>query len=72
MHFQRDKLWTKQGFALDKNTPTASNIAILVEALKRADNNDYAIIVLLQRDHQFYQYATTHEGYVTEIPALQR
>jgi uncharacterized protein len=57
---------------LDKNTPTARNISVLVEALKRADNNDYTIMVLPKADHQFYQYDTTHDGYISEIPALQR
>jgi pimeloyl-ACP methyl ester carboxylesterase len=58
--------------ALDKSTPTARDIPILVAALNRAGNNDYTIIVLPKTDHQFYEYEAAHEGYVSAIPALQK
>lgn len=57
---------------LDESTPTARDIPILVETLKRAGNNDYTIIVLPKTGHEFYEYDTAREGYASEIPALQR
>lgn len=57
---------------LDKDTPTARNVPLLVEALKRAGNSDYTVTVLPKTDHLFYEYLTPHEGYVPGIPALQR
>jgi uncharacterized protein len=56
----------------DKSTPTARDIPVLVEALKRAGNNDYTIVVLAKTGHEFYQYNAIHDGYISGIPALQR
>jgi uncharacterized protein len=56
----------------DQSTPTARDVAILEEALKRAGNKDYTILVLPKADHEFYEYKTPQGGYASEIPALQR
>ena len=57
----------------DENTPTARNVTLLADALKRAGNTDYTITVLRKTGHAFYAYPAVHNnGYITDIPETQR
>jgi pimeloyl-ACP methyl ester carboxylesterase len=55
----------------DHNTPAARNIPPLLQALNRAGNKDYTILVL-PSDHFFYEYEVNPQGYTVPIPAMQK
>jgi dienelactone hydrolase len=55
----------------DHNTPAERNIPPLLQALNRAGNRDYTILVL-PSDHFFYEYEVNHQGYTVPIPSMQK